>query len=264
MITCQVDGDTLLPEGENPCHQCGADLSSFWKIRELPRLMYNKGLGSARSGALDEAAKWMSLAQLLDPEAPGTYIVLGKIHARRRELAEAERQWSSGLRVDPENRELKGLHENIVTLLQAASQQKDQEEDPSRDRTGQAVFLAGMVLFILPASYAILTGLHYSEPEKTRILLTLVGLGAVLILIGLNRVILRERLSAMVPAGGILAVMGVGIFMVVYPDQYLPPVPAAVLMVYTLGTALLCLSLVSGLTTMHITIVPVKGGNRGP
>ena len=258
-MICPIDGMTEIQKGENPCHQCGADLSFYWKILELPVAFYNEAQAFIKAGLLDDAIKKLQVAQELDPQFKESYVSLGDIYAHQGCIDEAMKQWKKAIIFFPDDPDIQQRIDYLQTSqLTNKSINGTDRIIPERCKTGTELFAAGFLLFVISALYCI-SGYLYIQRDQTCLLLSILGAGAVLMLTGLNLLMPNyENIQNLSFSGFILSVSSIVLFVLLYVDNWYSPVSDVILLLLIIGFFLLVLSIFFGLVQKPMDH-PVKG-----
>ncbi|MCK4348204.1 MAG: tetratricopeptide repeat protein [Thermoplasmatales archaeon] len=253
MIICPVDGEAEIEEGESPCHQCGADLTEFWRMKEFPDIYYNGGVNLAQKGLLDEAIERLITAIALKPNSVESYVVLGKLYAQKGLYDKAVAQWEKALAIDAENEDAKAGKEKIEKKLVKDKALLEKEESKRKvnglnnfwhnldniNYFGFLTFMLGIILFSVTVFCSIIYQLNLLDPQKTCNIFTIAGIGAPLMVIGINMLLKGRRRHIFVILGGALSLIGIAIFYVYYPKGWYYPLAGYVDFLYTIGILVL-------------------------
>lgn len=256
MVICPVDGEAEIEEGESPCHQCGADLSAFWRMRELPDVYYNEGLDLAKKGLLDEAIEKLVAAIALNPKSVESYIVLGKLYAQKGLHDKALVQWEKTLEIDAENEDVKEGKEKIKrmklakdrTTLGSAESKKIFEGFRNFwynidyvNYLGFLTFMSGIILFPITVFYSRISQLNLLDPQRTCNILTMAGIGPFLMIVGINIFLGRKKTDIYIITfwGSMLSLVGISVFYLQYARGWYYPLAGYVDFLYAIGILML-------------------------
>jgi tetratricopeptide (TPR) repeat protein len=258
-MICPIDGMTEIQKGENPCHQCGSDLSFYWKILELPVAFYNEAQTFIKAGLLEDAIKKLQVAQELDPRFKESYVSLGDIYAHQGCTDKAINQWKKALIFFPDDPDIQQRIDNLQTSqLTNNSVSVTHRIIQEGCKTGTELFGVGFLLFVISALYCI-SGYLYIQRDQTCLLLSILGAGAILMLIGLNLLMPNyENIQNLSFSGFILSVSSIILFVLLYADNWNSPVSDVILLTLIIGFFLLVLSIFFGLVQKPMDH-PVKG-----
>jgi tetratricopeptide (TPR) repeat protein len=222
------------------------DLSFYWKIHEIPVALYNEAQECMERKAWSEAITKLHTVQELNPNFWEASLLLGDIYAQTGRNDEAVQQWEKILAIFPENTD---IQKRIVEYKSPTnSTDKTLPVTPPLSKNSSisiALFFSGFILFIISAFFSILgQQFHYSQHEQTKFLLTLIGLGSLLFLIGMNLRILNKDSKIIFIPGLILAASSLVAFNILYVEWWYFPVSAVVMFFLVAGMFLLVLSIV--------------------
>jgi tetratricopeptide (TPR) repeat protein len=248
-MKCPIDGLTDIQEGESPCHQCGADLSFYWKVHELPVALLNEAQSCIEKKAWEDAITKLQTVQELSPTFWEAFLLLGDIYAMTGRNDKAVQQWEKAQIVNPDNEEIQKRIEEYKPLTNSTNKSLPVTSQILKESSiSIAFFVTGFILFIIPAFFSVLgQQFHYSQPEQTKFLLIIMGVGSLLFLIGMN---LRNpnNNSKIIFIPGLLLVAGSLIaFYMLYNELWYFPISAVVLFFLVTGMFLLLLSIFFGL-----------------
>ena len=254
MVICPVDGEAEIEEGESPCHQCGADLSAFWRIRELSDVFYNEGVMLAQKGLFDEAIERLVTAIAFNPNSVESYVVLGKIYAQKGLYDEAIAQWEKALEIDAENEDAKAGKEKIENMKGEKEKFVLGEESKKIfegfrnfwynidyiNYFGFLTFMSGIILFSITVFYSMISQLNLLDPQRTCNILTMAGIGAFLMIAGINILLGRKKREIYITFwGSMLLLVGIFIFYLQYARGWYYPLAGYVDILYTAGILML-------------------------
>jgi len=254
MVICPVDGEAEIEEGESPCHQCGADLSAFWRMRELSDVFYNEGVMLAQKGLFDEAIERLVTAIAFNSNSVESYVVLGKIYAQKGLYDEAIAQWEKALEIDAENEDAKAGKEKIENMKGEKEKFVLGEESKKIfegfrnfwynidyiNYFGFLTFMSGIILFSITVFYSMISQLNLLDPQRTCNILTMAGIGAFLMIAGINILLGRKKRDIYITFwGSMLSLVGIFIFYLQYARGWYYPLAGYVDILYTAGILML-------------------------
>lgn len=260
MVICPVDGEAEIGEGESPCHQCGADLSAFWRMRELPDVYYNEGIVLAQKGLLDEAIEKLVAAIAMNPNSVDSYVVLGKLYAQKGRYDKAIAQWEKALKIDAENEDAKAGKEKIDNMKLAKDRTALGRAESKKifegfrnfgynidyiNCFGFLTFMSGIILFPITVFYSKISQLNLLDPQRTCNILTMVGMGAFLMVTGINIFLGRKKTDIYIITfwGSMLSLVGISIFYLQYARGWYYPLAGYVAILYTAGILMLIVNI---------------------
>jgi hypothetical protein len=243
-MKCPVDGMTEIQEGESPCHQCGADLSFYWKVGGIPAALYDEALDCVEKKAWEEAVTKLHAAQVLSPPFWEASLLLGDVYRQMGRNGDALQQWEKALLLSPGN---PGIVQRIAALKSAAGT-TEARDSPAGGFHSPGIFLfsGGFTLFIVTALISLYgRQLHYADRQQTWLVLLFALTGVLLLLTGLNYLKKPEdRYHPALFLGILLAVAGITGFCLWYVDNWGFFVGAVCTVVLLGGFFLLVISLV--------------------
>lgn len=259
MVICPVDGEAEIEEGESPCHQCGADLSAFWRMKELPDVYYNEGVMLAQKGLFDEAIERLVTAIAFNPNSVESYVVLGKLYAQKGVYDKAIAQWEKALEIDAENEDAKAGKEKIENMKVEKEKFVLGEESKKIfegfrnfwynidyvNYFGFLTFTSGIILFSITVFYSMISQLNLLDPQRTCNILTMAGIGAFLMIVGINIFLEGKKTYIYIFAflGSILSLVGISIFYSQYARGWYYPLAGYVDILYTAGILMLIVNI---------------------
>lgn len=206
MIKCPVDGQTHIEVGETPCHQCKADLTDFWRVRELPYVYYNQGVEFAKEGKYGQAEEKLKMFIETGPEPALGYIVLGKVYVRQGRLVEAKECAEKATQAAPDDESIKkgaGLINDSVIKLEKKPAEKEDAPAPKRISppllAAISLFGIGMALFLLSSLFGIFFPPGINNTDGIILYVTALGIGLTGMVAGLS-IIRRTVLSYVLTA----------------------------------------------------------------
>ena len=232
MIKCPVCPKADIKAGVMICPQCGADLSAFLRVRELPDVYYNEGVELARQDLLNEAIIKLMIAVELNPNSIGSHIALGKILARMGRNDEAISHFDKVLCIDPDNssaniekRRIFDIHDNIDYNQ---NDMNDTEEIGSIIYATGVAFCIGGIIFAINAHLAL---------QTASVAIAITGIGLLSMITGIN---LKSMCSLLyVKLGFVLALTGVILFYIHYPTNWYFPLLGYIILLYLIGILIL-------------------------
>lgn len=216
MVTCPIDGMTELNPGENPCHQCGADLTLFWRIHTLKNMLFNSAIDCAAHGHEENAANFLSALKALGGNDEETDKFLDNLSKIRKVKEENDDTYLPDSRI-------------LVTPVTLS----------------HYILFSGLVLFFISSTFGLLTGLHYSDPNKIRLVVTCSSVGGALALIGAQSAINKGKPGFIPVSGYIIVLLATALFAISYAGWWHYPYASFVLVLYLIGIAILGITLLS-------------------
>ena len=254
MIICPVDGEARIVEGENPCHQCGADLSAFWQIRELPDLYYNEGVKYAHEGLFDIAIEKLTVSIALNPESADSYVVLGKIYIKMGLCDKALSQMENACRINPENKDLNVLKEKIAAISAGNNvntfniqiligKMLGKIETSGFEQFFPMFFIFGIISSFFSIFLTIIFKPHISDLQLIKSVVAIGGFGLLLMLIGTNSQSTGKHAKLFSILGIVSSLTGIILFYRFYETGWYYPVVGYVGIFYTFGILTLVVNL---------------------
>jgi tetratricopeptide (TPR) repeat protein len=87
-------------DDQEVCYHCNKDISMLRLIVNKAKHHYNQGLEFAERGQIDDAITEMRNALELDASMVDAHVVLGTLHAKKEQFAEARQCWNDALAID--------------------------------------------------------------------------------------------------------------------------------------------------------------------
>lgn len=130
LMTCPYCGGNL-PEDTTVCPACHEDLSALARIEHAHEIHYNRALGLARQGELDEARNHALMALGFREDFLPAYVLLAKAYANQGAWAEAAASVDEALALAPED---EGVRELAQRIRREAARQAALERDAAAKR----------------------------------------------------------------------------------------------------------------------------------